>query len=191
MSLTFDLSLHPFPCSPVNLVSPTRFRFVYAFIFGAISSTLVGLVLSSRGVIYIEVNTHYLDIFVNTSKFSVDGRILPCIQRLHHSLTSFSFLFLSFLPLSFLFPSPPFSLLSHLPLPPVVNPALIILVYLFLYFPLFACVDTPFPLIGHIIGLLYTCILWVVASSASHPHSVWYKLLEKPRNKSLLPDNWI
>ena len=104
MSLTFDLSVHPFPCSPVNLGSPTRFRFVYAFIFGAISSTLLGLVFSSRSVTFITVNTHYLDIFVNTSKFSVDGRILPCIQRLHHSLTSFSFLFLSFLPLSFLFP---------------------------------------------------------------------------------------
>ena len=109
----------PFPYSPVNLVSPTRFRLVYAFIFGAISSTLLGLVFSSRNITFIKVQTHYLDIFVNTSEFSVEWRKLPCFQRLHQSLTSLSFppsplscVFLSFLlslllPLPSSFPSPP------------------------------------------------------------------------------------
>jgi len=32
-------------------------------------------------------------------------------------------------------------------------------VVLLIYFPVFACVETPIPLMGHIIGLLYTCIL--------------------------------
>ena len=107
MTLTFDLSVHPFPCSPVNLVSPTRFRFVYALIFGAISSTLLGLVFSSRGVTVIKVDTHYLDIFVNTSEFSVDWRIHP---PLHSKTSPILNLFLfpfphPFLPLFFLFPS--------------------------------------------------------------------------------------
>ena len=183
----------PFPYSPVKLVSPTRFRLVYAFIFGAISSTLLGLVFSSRSITVIKVQTHYLDIFVNTSEFSVEWRRLPCFQKLHQSLTSLSFppsplprvfLFPSsylssspFPPLSLLLPFPPPSLLLPSSFPPlsssVVNPTLMILVYLFLYFPLFACVDTPFPLIGHIIGLSYTCILWVVVSPASHSQSVW------------------
>ena len=120
IGLTFDLSVLPFPYSPVNLVSPTRFRFVYAFIFGAISSTLLGLVFSSRGITLIKVQTHYLDIFVNTSEFSVEWRRLPCFQRLHQSLTSLSFPSspLLHLPLPFLLPSfllpfpPPFLLLS-------------------------------------------------------------------------------
>ena len=128
IGLTFDLSVLPFPYSPVNLVSPTRFRLVYAFIFGAISSTLLGLVFSSRNITFIKVQTHYLDIFVNTSEFSVEWRRLPCFQRLHQSLTSLSFppsplsrVFLSFLlslllPLPSSFPSPPLSLLSHLQL---------------------------------------------------------------------------
>ena len=107
----------PFPYSPVNLVSPTRFRLVYAFIFGAISSTLLGLVFSSRNITFIKVQTHYLDIFVNTSEFSVEWRRLPCFQRLHQSLTSLSFppslSLVFFFPSSYLFssPFPPLSLL--------------------------------------------------------------------------------
>ena len=125
MTLTFDLSVHPFPCSPVNLVSPTRFRFVYALIFGAISSTLLGLVFSSRGVTVIKVDTHYLDIFVNTSEFSVDWRIHPPLHSKtspilnlflfpfpHPSLISSSPLPSPFLPLPFFPPPFPFSLIS-------------------------------------------------------------------------------
>lgn len=113
VTLTFDLSMLPFLYSPVNLVSPTRFRFVYAFIFGAISSTLLGLVFSSRAITVIKVQTHYLDIFVNTSEFSVEWRRLPCFQRLHQSLTSLSF------PPSPLFHLPlPFLLSLLLPFPP-------------------------------------------------------------------------
>ena len=42
---------------------------------------------------------------------------------------------------------------------PVATPAVIILSQAVAYFPVFACVDAPIPLLGHVIGFFYTLLL--------------------------------
>ena len=188
----------PFPYSPVNLVSPTRFRLVYAFIFGAISSTLLGLVFSSRNITFIKVQTHYLDIFVNTSEFSVEWRKLPCFQRLHQSLTSLSFppsplsrVFLSFLlslllPLPSSFPSPP--LPSSFPPPSLLLPSSLI----------FSCESNPYDTGVPVSLLPLVCLCGHSLSSDRthhwslvHMHSVSCSIFCKPFSISMVgkPDN--
>jgi len=64
-----DLLCHIFHLlSPVNLLTPTRFRMVYAFIFGAMSTSLLHLVFNDTAI-KVSTDIHYLDIFFNTSEF--------------------------------------------------------------------------------------------------------------------------
>ena len=42
---------------------------------------------------------------------------------------------------------------------PVATPTVIILSQAVAYFPVFACVDAPIPLLGHVIGFFYTLLL--------------------------------
>lgn len=41
----------------------------------------------------------------------------------------------------------------------VASPAVMILSQALAYFPVFACVDTPLPFLGHSIGFIYTCLM--------------------------------
>lgn len=43
----------------------------------------------------------------------------------------------------------------------VVSPILLVLLITFKFFPLFACMKSPVPLLGHIMGLVYTVFWWV------------------------------
>ena len=54
-------------CSPVNLLSPARFRIVYAFMFGSMSANLLNLI--GTGFIRITINVIFLDIIFNTSTY--------------------------------------------------------------------------------------------------------------------------
>ena len=55
------------PCSPVNLLTPARFRIVYAFMFGSMSANLLDLI--ATGFMRIPINVIFLDIIFNTSKY--------------------------------------------------------------------------------------------------------------------------
>lgn len=41
----------------------------------------------------------------------------------------------------------------------VLSPVVVLLYMAAKYFPLFACMDAPIPLVGHILGLIYSCFL--------------------------------
>ena len=48
----------------------------------------------------------------------------------------------------------------------VLSPTVIILKQALAYFPVFACVDAPIPVLSHCIGFLYTCLMYVYTCSS-------------------------
>ena len=90
----FFIAVALYPCSPVNLLTPARFRIVYAFMFGSMSANLLTLI--STGFININIDVIFLDVIFNTSKYTslhinicVSLLAVSCNDYMHPSSTTF------------------------------------------------------------------------------------------------------
>ena len=59
--------------------------------------------------------------------------------------------------------------------PSVLSPIAVVLYLSLKYLPLFACVNAPVLEMGHILGLLYSCIMWALKCLNYHTHTRVYQ----------------
>ena len=137
MSIIGGSTASPPGHSPVDLLHRGPHRLIYAVIFGVMSDQFLFLaLLGADGGICFSTNP-YQQAFCKIGKELTHLNHWVCVDVVENLLLSVAFSF-------------------------TVNNVILVLLLCLVYGPLFACVNTSRPLLGHITGLLYLLLLSVI-----------------------------
>ena len=134
-----------FNCSPMDFLIAPRHRWIYVAIFSVMAISAFEIFQNLNNL---KVSSNlYLNLFLNLCKFNSQVVFVLCF-----------YLSVSLSPL----PPPSISLSLSLYFSlfaSVIWPLFAIILISLLFFPLFGCVDAAIPLLGHVMGLIYS-VLW-------------------------------